>query len=186
MLGGDEAVQDTPDEDYDFMSSWGDAGTTLNFGDDEPDPEPEPAPVIDIAPQPKPETVLLSPTPQYAEPATRITDTEPQEEAPSRLWSIISQVLLGLLLAVGVLSLLRLHQVTDAVTAARLYGGTAPAPITQPYDYSVDLVHDADIAAHMRLMGIEGWKVVGSRRLQDQATGQYGYEFIFMRARPNR
>ena len=181
-------MQTTEDEDYDFMSSWGDAGSAVNFGDDEPEPEPEPepAPVIDIAPQPKPDTVLLPPEPAPAAPTVGFTNSVPQEESPSRLWSIISQVLLGLLLVLGVLSLLKLHQITDTITAARSYGSAPSAPITQPYDYSVDLVHDADIAAHMRLMGIEGWKVVGSRRLQDQATGQYGYEFIFMRARPNR
>ena len=182
LLGGEEAASEEDDADFDFMSSWGDAGSALNFGDDEPAPEPEPEP----QPATAPETSFIPPATEPVTPTVRITAPTPQEEEqPSRLWDIVSQVLLGLLLVLGVLSLLKLHQITDAITAARLYSGAPSSPLSQPYDYSVDLIHDADIAASMRLRGIEGWKVVGSRRLQDQATGQYGYEFIFMRARPD-
>ena len=65
-----------------------------------------------------------------------------------------------------------------------LYGNT-PVTSAQTYDYAVDLIPDEEIPSRMRLRGIEGWKIVGSRRTQDTATGRYGYEFIFMRQKPS-
>ena len=52
------------------------------------------------------------------------------------------------------------------------------------YEYVIDFLLDQNIAAGMEKRGREGWQIAGSRRTQDSATGQYGYEFIFMRPLP--
>ncbi len=49
------------------------------------------------------------------------------------------------------------------------------------YEYAIDFLVDSNITAGMAARGANGWQVVGSRRSQDTSTGQYGYEFIFMR-----
>ena len=52
------------------------------------------------------------------------------------------------------------------------------------YEYVIDFLLDQNIAAGMEKRGREGWQIAGSRRTQDSVTGQYGYEFIFMRPLP--
>lgn len=166
-------------DDDNFMASLGDA---VAFGSDDED-EPEPAP-----PAPEPETAQDIPAPEaapvmsFAAPkaADNFTAEIPDEDSPT-IWDKITRVLLGLLLAVGIMMLLQLHSLTDSVTAATLYGA---APTAQSYDYAIDKVADTDITSHMALRGIEGWKLVGYQRNSETATGRYGYELIFMRATP--
>ena len=182
----DDVEVTTPSlDDDDFMSSWGEeASAAMNFRDEEAEalqaehqtePELEPEPVL----QPEPE---VAPTP-----APKVTASEEAPEDSSqtpKIWRIISQVLLALLLGLGIVALLTLHSLSG-----KLAGSINPALTVSPYgsyDYAIDRVDDAGIAASMKLRGIEGWKIVGSRRIQDEVSGNFGYELIFMRTTPVR
>ena len=98
---------------------------------------------------------------------------------------IMLYILLGLLLAATVMTFLQLRTLNDRITAAMMNMGTFDSPAlseTPPsYDYAIDFILDPNINERMALRGRDGWQVVGSRRTQDSTTGQYGYEFIFMR-----
>ena len=98
----------------------------------------------------------------------------------------LTHVLIFLLLVVGVLLLLQLHQFSDRITAAitnsgAFDGNIQGADANASYDYAIDFILDPNLTERMAARGREGWQVVGSRRTQDTTTGQYGYEFIFMR-----
>ena len=98
----------------------------------------------------------------------------------------LTPVLIFLLLVVGVLLLLQLHQFSERITAAITNSGTFDGNIqgaesNASYDYAIDFILDPNLTERMAARGREGWQVVGSRRTQDTTTGQYGYEFIFMR-----
>ncbi len=100
----------------------------------------------------------------------------------------LTSVLIFLLLVVGVLLLLQLHQFSDRITAAMMNSGTFDgntqgSEANVSYDYAIDFILDPNLTERMAARGREGWQVVGSRRTQDTTTGQYGYEFIFMRRR---
>ena len=103
----------------------------------------------------------------------------------SRKGGIITSVLVLLLLIVGVLVLLQLRQLSDRMTAAMMaansFDGSAHTESNHPYEYAIDFILDPNITERMAARGREGWQVVGSRRTQDSTSGQYGYEFIFMR-----
>ena len=105
--------------------------------------------------------------------------------AKSRKGGIITSVLVLMLLVVGVLVLLQLRQLSDRMTAAMMatssFDGSAPVEANHPYEYAIDFILDPNISDRMAARGREGWQVVGSRRTQDSTSGQYGYEFIFMR-----
>ena len=105
--------------------------------------------------------------------------------AKSRKGGIITSVLVLLLLVVGVLVLLQLRQLSDRMTAAMMatssFDGTASVESNPPYEYAIDFILDPNSPDRMAARGREGWQVVGSRRTQDITSGQYGYEFIFMR-----
>ena len=67
------------------------------------------------------------------------------------------------------------------------YDSSVSGVETNPsYAYAIDFILDPNLADRMAQRGREGWQVVGSRRTQDSTTGQYGYEFIFMRRIPGR
>ena len=51
----------------------------------------------------------------------------------------------------------------------------------KPYEYAIEFMIDSNIVAGIAARGANGWQIVGSRRSQDTSSGQYGYEFIFMR-----
>ena len=53
------------------------------------------------------------------------------------------------------------------------------------YEYAVDFVFDTNLDGRMAQRGKDGWKIVGSRRTQDNITGKLGYEFIFTRESKN-
>ena len=105
--------------------------------------------------------------------------------AKSRKGGIITSVLVLLLLIVGVLVLLQLRELSDRLSTAMMsassFDGTAPAESNPPREYAIDFILDPNIPDRMAARGREGWQVVGSRRTQDSTSGQYGYEFIFMR-----
>ena len=179
-------------EDFNFMDSWGDAANIMNYGDDEPESQEQQPDSHEQIPEPQDTFSQPEMPAPHFEPVTRITHapqnfTEPDiPEVPkiSPVWRILLQAVLGLLILAGVFSLFRLHQLTDNITAMMLYGSSPSGNSAQPYDYAVDRIPDEEISSRMRLRGIEGWKLVGSRRTQDTATGRYGYEFIFMRPTP--
>ena len=51
----------------------------------------------------------------------------------------------------------------------------------KPYEYAIEFLVDNNIVSGIAARGANGWQIVGSRRSQDTVSGQYGYEFIFMR-----
>ena len=101
-------------------------------------------------------------------------------------------LILTLLLIVGSLILWQLTQMSNKLTSFALNspGGlesVSAADVPNPsYDYAIDFILDPNLTERMSQRGRDGWQVVGSRRTQDSTTGQYGYEFIFMRRTPGR
>lgn len=98
----------------------------------------------------------------------------------------LTPALIFLLLIVGVLLLFQLHQFSDRITAAMMNSGTfdgntSGVEANASYDYAIDFIVDPNLTERMAARGREGWQIVGSRRTQDTTTGQYGYEFVFMR-----
>lgn len=98
----------------------------------------------------------------------------------------LTPVLIFLLLVVGVLLLLQIRQFSEKITAAVMNSGSfdgnsSGVEARESYDYAIDFILDPNLTERMAARGREGWQVVGSRRTQDTTTGQYGYEFIFMR-----
>ncbi len=193
----EQSLLDEPDDagdDFNFMDTWGDAASAVNYGDEEPDPQPDPEPQPEPShaepepPQPEPAPIISHDTLNFAAPknppAIETSHTEASVPQASPVWRIVLQSVLGLLILAGLFMLFRLHQLTDAITATMLYGSPQGKGYAQSYVYAVDRIADAEISSRMRLRGIEGWKLVGSRRTQDAATGHYGYEFIFMRPTP--
>lgn len=102
----------------------------------------------------------------------------------SRKGGIITPVLILLLLVVGVLLLLQVRQLSNVLASVMLSSGSYESSsyeANQPCEYAIDFILDPNLTDRMAARGREGWQVVGSRRTQDSTTGQYGYEFIFMR-----
>ena len=102
----------------------------------------------------------------------------------------LTPILLLLLVIVGILLLLQIRQLSDSINAAMLgagtFDGSASIDANSSYDYAIDFILDPNLVDRMAARGREGWQVVGSRRTMDSTTGQYGYEFIFMRRIPGR
>ena len=159
LLDNDENYSD--DDDFD-MSSFGDAVQTPE--DDSPSEAEQ---------QEKEKTMNIR---EKLSKRKNPSDTAP---AKTRKGGILT------LLVVGVLVLLQLRQLSDRITAAMMatssFDGTAGLETNPPYEYAIDFILDPNITERMAARGREGWQVVGSRRTQDSTTGQYGYEFIFMR-----
>ena len=99
-------------------------------------------------------------------------------------------VLMTLLLIVGGLIFWQLLQLSDKLTSLSMNSPafeSIPVVETKPsYDYAIDFILDPNLTERMAQRGRDGWQVVGSRRTQDSTTGQYGYEFIFMRRTQGR
>ena len=165
LLDNDENYSD--DDDFD-MSSFGDAVQTPE--DDSPSEAEQ---------QEKEKTMNIR---EKLSKRKNPSDTAP---AKTRKGGILTSLLVLLLLVVGVLVLLQLRQLSDRITAAMMatssFDGTAGLETNPPYEYAIDFILDPNITERMAARGREGWQVVGSRRTQDSTSGQYGYEFIFMR-----
>ena len=103
---------------------------------------------------------------------------------------LLTSILLGFILIIGALILWQLMQLSDKITSFAMNSTNFDAPVNesskQSYDYAIDFIIDPNLTDRMSQRGREGWQVVGSRRTQDSTTGQYGYEFIFMRKTPSR
>ncbi len=110
-----------------------------------------------------------------------------QEGAARPRGGVLLPLLTLLLLAAVVLCWLQLRSLTTILRADRTSEAKAAASAgtlqqDERYEYAIDFLLDDRITAGMDERGRAGWKVVGSRRTQDSTTGQYGYEFIFMRS----
>lgn len=110
-----------------------------------------------------------------------------QEGAARPRGGVLLPLLTLLLLAAVVLCWLQLRGLTAVLRADRTLEAKAATSAGTPqqderYEYAIDFLLDDRITAGMDERGRAGWKVVGSRRTQDSTTGQYGYEFIFMRS----
>lgn len=103
---------------------------------------------------------------------------------------LIMPVLMTLLLIVGGLIFWQLMQLSDKLTSLSMNSPafeSIPVVESKPsYDYAIDFILDPNLTERMAQRGRDGWQVVGSRRTQDSTTGQYGYEFIFMRRTQGR
>ena len=103
---------------------------------------------------------------------------------------LLTPLLLIVLVVIAVLCLMQLKNITDRLAMSGFANNTvfesSLPEANAAYDYAIDFVLDPDITSSMSKRGREGWQVVGSRRTQDTTTGQYGYEFIFMRKVPSR
>ncbi|MBQ9433489.1 MAG: hypothetical protein IJU26_04650, partial [Synergistaceae bacterium] len=184
-----QAPQEDFTDEFNFMDTWGDAASTMNYGDDELEhdtaPQEDTPDSQDVFSQPQMPAPLVEPVPRITHaPQNPTVPNTPELHDASPIWRILLQAVLGLLILAGIYSLFRLHQLTDNITAMTLYGTSQAGISAQSYDYAVDMIPDGEISPRMRLRGIEGWKLVGSRRSQDAATGRYAYEFIFMRPTP--
>lgn len=97
----------------------------------------------------------------------------------------MTPLLLLLLVIVGGLLLWQIMQLSDKITLAMSgtdpFGNPGVSEANSSYDYAIDFILDPNLTDRMAARGREGWQVVGSRRTQDSTTGQFGYEFIFMR-----
>ena len=94
------------------------------------------------------------------------------------------------LAVIGALILWQLMQLSDKITSIAMsssgFESVQGAETVPSYEYAIDFILDPNITDRMAQRGRAGWQVVGSRRTQDSTTGQYGYEFIFMRRTPGR
>ena len=97
----------------------------------------------------------------------------------------LTPLLLLLLVVVGGMLLWQIMQLSDKITMAMSgtdgFGSIESGEASFSYDYAIDFILDPNLTERMAARGREGWQVVGSRRTQDTTTGQFGYEFIFMR-----
>ncbi len=144
-----------------------------------------------------PETVTKNLDDEHKEKTMAIRDKlngrKNESAAPVRSsrGGLLTPLLLIILAVVMVLCLLQLKGIMDALSSVNFGNANATFEPILPeanasYDYAIDFVLDPDITSTMARRGREGWQVVGSRRTQDTTTGQYGYEFIFMRKIPAR
>ena len=109
-----------------------------------------------------------------------------QEGAARPRGGFLLPLLTLLLLAAVILCWLQLRGLTavlraDQTPEAKAVASAGALHQDERYEYAIDFLLDDRITAGMDERGKAGWRVVGSRRTQDSTTGQYGYEFIFMR-----
>ena len=91
---------------------------------------------------------------------------------------LITALLLTALLVVGIMLYFKIGSLANGITIEQ-----APQISQTPetYEYAIDFILDQNLTERMTQRGKASWQVVGSRRTQDSTSGQYGYEFIFMR-----
>ncbi len=199
--GTDDVTQDMGD-DWD-ISSLGELGAVATFHDDEQEQEtyspPEPKTVPEEIAQPA--GIIHSAEDAHKEKTMSIreklaTRKNSNPDAPSGKkksggGGILLPSLLVILTIIGALILWQLMQVSDKITSLAMnssgFESVSGVEAANPsYDYAIDFILDPNLTDRMSQRGREGWQVVGSRRTQDSTTGQYGYEFIFMRRTPAR
>ena len=121
--------------------------------------------------------------------ASRKNGNTESSPAGKKSGGLLLTILTAALAIIGGLILWQLMTVSDKITSLAMnapgYESSAGAEIPS-YDYAIDFILDPNLSDRMAQRGRGGWQVVGSRRTQDSTTGQYGYEFIFMRRTPGR
>ena len=150
---------------------------------DEPEAESHLAPQeIYISPEPEQEAIEVM---GIREKLAAKKNADGSSKSSAGIGGILLPLLLTGLLVVGGLILWQIWGLgsrLSAFSASDGFGGTsAISEAPASYEYAIDFILDGNIVARMAERGKAGWQVVGSRRTQDSTTGQYGYEFIFMR-----
>ena len=190
-------IEEETGDDWD-ISSLGALSEAASIPDDEPE---------DLTPQETPTTIIMANSEQAEQEKTMgireklaerknaasakkaATSSSSSSSGGSR-GGLLLPILLGLLLLLGGIIAWQLHQISDKITLAMMnsagFEHVSGFEAPPSYDYTIDFILDPNITERMAARGREGWQVVGSRRTQDSTTGQYGYEFIFMRRRSGR
>ena len=183
-------------DDFDISSLGDELGQAATFADESEDFSAAPATVTEMITQPE-AGITHNPEDDHKEKTMNIREklasrkNGNSESAPAgkSKSGLLLTVLTGLLAVIGGLILWQLMQVSDKITSLAMnapgYESSARSE-TPSYDYAIDFILDPNLADRMAQRGRAGWQVVGSRRTQDSTTGQYGYEFIFMRRTPGR
>ena len=189
-----------PEENNDAfdVSALGELGQAATFADDSEDFSASPATVTEMITQPD-AGIIHNPEDDHKEKTMNIREKLASRKngnsdgaapaAKSKSGGLLLTVLTALLAVIGGLILWQLMQVSDKLTSLAMNSPgyeSVSGSETPSYDYAIDFILDPNISDRMSQRGRAGWQVVGSRRTQDSTTGQYGYEFIFMRRTPGR
>ena len=197
-----EGFTTNDNDDWD-MSSLGELGAAATLPDDEPeDFSSVPGTVTEMITEPT-AGIIHNPDDEHKETEKTVnireklasrkdgaSDSAPAGKKKSGGGGILMPILLGLLIVIGGLILWQIMTLSDKLTSLAMsspsYESVSGNEAAPSYAYAIDFILDPNLADRMAQRGREGWQVVGSRRTQDSTTGQYGYEFIFMRRIPGR
>ena len=189
-----------PEENNDAfdVSALGELGQAATFADDNEDFSAVPATVTEMITQPD-AGIIHNPEDEHKEKTMNIREKLASRKngnsdgaapaAKTKSGGLLLTVLTALLAVIGGLILWQLMQVSDKLTSLAMNSPgyeSVSGSETPSYDYAIDFILDPNLSDRMSQRGRAGWQVVGSRRTQDSTTGQYGYEFIFMRRTPGR
>lgn len=190
-------IEEENGDDWD-ISSLGALSEAASIPDDDPE---------DLTPKETPTTIIMDNSEQAeqektmgireklaerknAASAKKSSTSSSSSSSGGSRGGLLLPILLGLLLLLGGVIAWQLHQISDKITLAMMnsagFENVSGFEAPPSYDYTIDFILDPNITERMTARGREGWQVVGSRRTQDSTTGQYGYEFIFMRRRSGR
>ncbi|MBQ3764684.1 MAG: hypothetical protein II869_06900, partial [Synergistaceae bacterium] len=182
-------------DDWD-ISSLGELGQVATLADDNEDFTASPGTVTEMITQPEP-TVPHNPEEDHKEKTMSIREklalrknknSDGKSSGNSKSGFLMPLLVLALAV-IGGLILWQLMQLSDKITSMAMNApGYESVSGAEPpsYEYAIDFILDPNLSDRMSQRGRAGWQVVGSRRTQDSTTGQYGYEFIFMRRTPGR
>ena len=183
-------------DDWDISSLGDELGQAATLADESEDFSASPETVTEMITQPE-AGIIHNPEDDHKEKtmnireklASRKNGNSESAAGKSSKSGLLLTVLTALLAVIGGLIVWQLMQVSDKITSLAMnapgYESSARAE-TPSYDYAIDFILDPNLSDRMSQRGRAGWQVVGSRRTQDSTTGQYGYEFIFMRRTPGR
>ena len=183
-------------DDWDISSLGDELGQAATLADESEDFSASPETVTEMITQPE-AGIIHNPEDDHKEKtmnireklASRKNGNSENSAGKSSKSGLLLTVLTALLAVIGGLIVWQLMQVSDKITSLAMnapgYESSARAE-TPSYDYAIDFILDPNLSDRMSQRGRAGWQVVGSRRTQDSTTGQYGYEFIFMRRTPGR
>ena len=202
-----ENLNDSANDDWD-ISSLGELGAAATIPGDDPDDfhaEPETVTEVITAPENLSAGIVSNPEDEHKEKtmsireklASRKNAASDSNTAGKKKSSggggggFLLPLLLTAIAVIGGLMLWQIMTLSDKLTSMAMNSPNfessssyeAPNP---SYDYAIDFILDPNLTDRMSQRGRDGWQVVGSRRTQDSTTGQYGYEFIFMRRTPGR
>ena len=200
-LLNDDAQETAANDDWD-ISALGELGAAATIpGDDPDDFHAEPETVTEMITQPEnvsdmagiagsPEIDHKEKTMNIREKLTERKKGNSDGSSAGKVAGIILPLLLTAIAIIGGLMLWQIMTLSDKISSLAMNGpafdSSAGFEATPSYAYAIDFILDPNLTDRMAQRGRDGWQVVGSRRTQDSTTGQYGYEFIFMRRVPGR